>query len=867
MSTFLKRHQKAVIWAIIISFVLGAGGLISLDRAGVFSDNSSSQSTSANPTFAATVAGTKISLEAFQARADQLTSQLESFYRSANMDPTSALSGASGALTRLGLEVNALSSLISDTIYAQEAKARGIQIASSAVDAEYTKQYNDVLTSNKITEAQLSAALEAQGKTLEQFKDELRAGIAQQLLTKAVDSVVGAGPAPTDDDVAAYFEKNITKYDQGEQVHARHILVADLATAQALKKQLDEGADFAALAVANSTDAGSASQGGDLGWFSRGQMVQEFEDVAFSLEPGQISDPVKTSYGYHIIQTIEKKQARTPSLAEVKDQVTSDVTADNEATRVKDWYAGIYKTKNVVIGVPVVNAYMIGEDDPDKGLAEYERLLAEGKGQDQYLAYYIGRIYEDRAAKAASDRKTLETATASGTDNSAEIERLRTVEKENKDKALAAYLTLIDNNVVDQGFLTRVLTLDPENTKAMMAMAKVLADKGDSTGAQTRYDQVIAAEPQSTYAMIASGDLADKDGDYTLARRRYEQALRLTPNDTTLELKLTDVLLALGDPSAAETIVSAIRTADSTNSRLGVAEGDVAKAKLEVVVATRDILKANTQRTAAEESQLAALSRQADELYQTAVSRYEAAVKISPTIDVSVKLAQTYLLGGKTTDAEREFQSILVRSPYRADAHEGLARVSLAKGDTTKALEQFRTALARSFDLGQRIRVAEAIMKLDPKDTGTELRLAKFYADAKKYSSSIQAYRLLIETDPTLEDAYSGIAKVLASQGDYDDALQYLEGGVSTISQAAAKIRLYQQIVDTDQADVGAGNPLSSAGLDALIEIARLDISRGDKTDAQTKLTQVRMADASYRAAEVADLLQQDGAASASTQP
>lgn len=865
MSTFLKRHQKAVIWAIIVSFVLGAGGLISLDRAGVF--NKPSTSTPGQPKFAATVAGTTIGLDALNVRLTGLVNQYQNFYRSAGMDPTSIFTGAAGALTKLGLEANALASLVSDTIYVQEAKARGVRVADAAIDAETTKQYNDVLTSNKINEEQLVSALEDQGKTLKTFKEELRAGVARQLLVKALDSVVGAGPAPTDDQVAAYFEKNIAKYDQGEEVHARHILVADLATAQSLKKLLDAGADFAALAVEKSTDPGSASQGGDLGWFSRGQMVTEFEDAAFSLEPGKVSDPIKTQYGYHLIEVIDRKQARTPSLAEVRDQVRADLTAENEAARVKDWYAATYATKNVVIGIPVVNAFMIGEKDRDKGLAEYERLFAEDKGQDEYLAYYIGKMYDDRATKAATERKALETATTPAADNAAEIARLRTVEKENKDKALAAYVTLIDKNIVDQAFLTRVLSLDPSNTKAMMAMAKVLADKGDSTGAQARYDQIIGADPQAAYAVIASGDLAQKDGNYSLARQRFEQALKLTPNDLTLEFKLVDVLLALGDTSGAEALTAVIRKADPSNARLSVAEGDVAKAKLEVVAIARDTLQANPKRTPSEESQLATLNRQVDELYRLAASRYEAAIKTAPSIDLSVKLAQTYLLGGKLTEAESEFRAILARSPYRADAHEGLARITLAKGDATKALEQFRTALARSFETSQRIRIAEAIMKLDPKDTVTGLRLAKSYADDKKSSAAIRAYDALIAIDPKMEDAYSGIAKVLVAQTDYNLALQYLRRGVAAVTQDAAKIRLYQQIVDTDQADVGVGKALSSAGLDALIEIAVLDLARGDKTDAQKRLTQVQTADKNYRAADVAKLLVQAGGASTSTQP
>ena len=139
MSTYLKRHQKAVIWAVIISFVIGAGGLISLDRAGVFNSKTSGTS-STQPKFAAIVEGDKVSLETLNARATQLMTQYKNLYTQAGMDPTTLFNGASGAMLKLRLESGALSDLIRETIYAQEARSRGIRVADSVVDAELATQ-------------------------------------------------------------------------------------------------------------------------------------------------------------------------------------------------------------------------------------------------------------------------------------------------------------------------------------------------------------------------------------------------------------------------------------------------------------------------------------------------------------------------------------------------------------------------------------------------------------------------------------------------------------------------------------------------------------------------------------------------------
>jgi parvulin-like peptidyl-prolyl isomerase len=84
------------------------------------------------------------------------------------------------------------------------------------------------------------------------------------------------------------------------QVRASHILVKDKKTAEKLKYELDSGANFAMLAKKHSI-CPSSEEGGDLGFFGKGQMVREFEDAAFSLEPGRVSDPVKTQFGYHLI--------------------------------------------------------------------------------------------------------------------------------------------------------------------------------------------------------------------------------------------------------------------------------------------------------------------------------------------------------------------------------------------------------------------------------------------------------------------------------------------------------------------------------------------------------------------------------------
>lgn len=123
----------------------------------------------------------------------------------------------------------------------------------------------------------------------------------------------------------AAYDEQIGKLKPEQEVHARHILVKTEDEAKDLVKKLKAGADFKELAQ-KSSDGGSARSGGDLGYFARGQMVKSFEDAAFALEPGQISDPIKSEFGWHVIKVEDKRTKPAPAFEEVKDQITASLT-------------------------------------------------------------------------------------------------------------------------------------------------------------------------------------------------------------------------------------------------------------------------------------------------------------------------------------------------------------------------------------------------------------------------------------------------------------------------------------------------------------------------------------------------------------
>lgn len=132
----------------------------------------------------------------------------------------------------------------------------------------------------------------------------------------------------TDDEVKARYDKEVAALPKQEEVHARHILVKTEDEAKDVIKQLDAGKDFAELAKEKSTDPNKAD-GGDLGYFTKGRMVKEFEDAAFTLDKGTYSKtPVKTDFGYHVIKVEDKRDAPPPAYDQVKDQVRQLVMRD-----------------------------------------------------------------------------------------------------------------------------------------------------------------------------------------------------------------------------------------------------------------------------------------------------------------------------------------------------------------------------------------------------------------------------------------------------------------------------------------------------------------------------------------------------------
>lgn len=265
------------------------------------------------PAVVAKVNGEEIKKEALLEEADKLKAQL-----------TQAGQGEQAASDQFYRQV--LDGMIARTLLTQAAKAQGVV----ATDDEAKKEVEGLRARFPTAEA-FQQALTAQGITEKELLDEAR---KQLVVQKFVESKILAQVSVTDAAAKDFYDKNQAQMKRPEQVHARHILIRADAAAPAADKQkakakaedllarAKKGEDFAKLAAENSDDPGSKTNGGDLSWFGRGQMVEPFDKAVFALQPNQLSPVVETQFGYHVIQLLEKKAESTVPFEEAKDRIS-----------------------------------------------------------------------------------------------------------------------------------------------------------------------------------------------------------------------------------------------------------------------------------------------------------------------------------------------------------------------------------------------------------------------------------------------------------------------------------------------------------------------------------------------------------------
>lgn len=239
----------------------------------------------------------------------------------------------------LALKQTVLQGLLDRQLLLQDARARGITVTPEAVRAEVGRlkaEYQDGRFQEALNQGRISEP---------EFE---RQTAARLTVEKLVDEVVYERVAVTEEELQGYLDAHASEFQEPEQVHAAQIVVKDEEDARRLRDELHRGAKFSDLARAHSLSA-DARLGGDLGWFPKGVMPPEFDKVAFSLQPGQISDVVTSEYGFHLFKVLDRRPARKKDLAQARREVERRLLREKKEKAQADYVRGLRDHANIRI--------------------------------------------------------------------------------------------------------------------------------------------------------------------------------------------------------------------------------------------------------------------------------------------------------------------------------------------------------------------------------------------------------------------------------------------------------------------------------------------------------------------------------------
>lgn len=279
---------------------------------------------------AAKVNGEVITVDELNKQVDQLKKQYPQMFE-----------GADGEGRLLDFKRRLLDNLINQELVAQAAEKQGLKVT----DADVKKQIQQ-LKSGFDDAKQYEKAIKSAGYTEETLGESIR----KQLMTQKLIESLSSGGAVSEADIKSYYEKNKTQFRQEAAKRASHILFKpeDKAKGAKVLAELKAGEDFAKAAKKYSVDTATAAKGGDLGWPST-PLVEEFQKAVDRLKVGQMSDLVKTPYGWHIIKVTEERKATQLKYEDVKDQIKQILVQQTRADKYQKYLDQLRKEAKIEI--------------------------------------------------------------------------------------------------------------------------------------------------------------------------------------------------------------------------------------------------------------------------------------------------------------------------------------------------------------------------------------------------------------------------------------------------------------------------------------------------------------------------------------
>lgn len=336
---WMKKHSAGIIWFIVITFAVGFSWLSISSYVGNNSSRSNTNTT-VDPSQAIavlTAGGTTLASKYWV-----MPSVVQNYMKTVNSNYKNKYGQDPDSLfVEPTLELGAVKQLVDQSVVNYFANSNNITVTSGEVDSQL-KSIVDQYTSDQNTKNYIIQ----QYGSVKNFEDQIKPNVAQNLLTQKVLGVVAN---VTQNDVKKYYEANKASIEnQYDQVKAAHILVSSKATAEVVLNLIDtKKMTFADAAKKYSLDTGSATSGGELGWFTRGQMVQQFSDAAFNGKVGQIVGPVQSQYGWHLIEIQGQKFYDNFDAVLQATTVYNDLVSKVKQQMYTDWIDKYKKEKNI----------------------------------------------------------------------------------------------------------------------------------------------------------------------------------------------------------------------------------------------------------------------------------------------------------------------------------------------------------------------------------------------------------------------------------------------------------------------------------------------------------------------------------------
>lgn len=763
------------------------------------------------------------------------------------------LAGASGAHYELQLKSQLADELIRQALIRQATREFGIGISEGEIRQRLREQLWSFLEANGVPPERIEQALQDPKTYQSPFTRDLRRRIRQQVLEDRLRERVVGPMDPTEDELREYYQRNRLRYFMPELVHVRHILIRIpedageelVETARRkiteIRSQWEEGENFAALARRYSEDELSAPQGGDYGWIQRGDPTGEsFVEAAFALEgSGDVSPPVRTERGFHLIQLVERRPAQGASYEDVAFQVRRDYLRDKTEERYQDWYRSYRGQAEIRIELPLLAAYRLEDEDPHAALRAYEKLKDEGHVEDPYLGYYIARLYQREldGAQRKLDRLKREGGPPE------EIAWLEAQVASLTRDVVRNLKDVLAQGKREQEIFEAILDVAPQDVEARYGFARFYIDHGRWDAAAQQLRRVLELAPEHPGALADYGRLLLDMKDYEKAAVYLERALQASekagrPGAETererpeLELALAQAYRELG---RLEDFNSTLRRALERAPEHPEANRMLGEIELE------------------------------QGAYAEAVRLFKRALAQIPSAsselrgELEILLGRAHLGADDGEEAERAFKRAL-ETPAAAAAHLNLGDLDRDRGQTDQALQHYRQGLEQAVAWEMKERLASRIVALIPQDLEARRTLGELYDQRRQYHQAVEQYRALVELQPDDIGAWRRLGDAHLNLKEYAQALEAYQNGLPHATSSQEQAGLWARILRADRAR-GSGD-VTEQGLEALYRLAELSFERGEDEKAGRYLSELIEADPAYRADDVeafVDKLRQKG--------